>query len=64
MVEEAVNVDEPFLERVSGRMKKLPGPEDPHDKRSIHTEEAVALFHRHGMWATRNVFLSTAGYQK
>ena len=53
MVEGNVNVDEPFLERVSGRMKKLFHQRIPIDKRSIHTEEAVALFHRHGMWVTR-----------
>ena len=55
-VEGNVNVDEPFLERVSGRMKKLSDQRIPIDKRSIHTEEAVALFHRHGMYDKERLF--------
>ena len=55
-VEGNVNVDEPFLERVSGRMKELSDQRIPIDKRSIHTEEAVALFHRHGMYDKERLF--------
>ena len=37
-------------------MKELSDQRIPIDKRSIHTEEAVALFHRHGMYDKERLF--------
>ena len=55
-VEGDVCLDERFLERVAGRMRELSEQKIPIDKRSVHTEEAVALFHRHGMYDKERLF--------
>lgn len=55
-VEGDVTVDEAFLDRVALRMKELSDQKIPITKRSIHTEEAVALFHRHGMYDKERLF--------
>ena len=55
-VEGNVRVDEAFLERVDSRMRELSEQRIPIGKRSIHTEEAVALFHRHGMYDKERLF--------
>ena len=51
-----VQVDETFLERVSVRMRELSDQKIPINKRSVHTDEAVALFHRHGMFDKERLF--------
>ena len=55
-VEGDVCLDERFLERVAGRMRELSEQKIPINKRSVHTEEAVALFHRHGMYDKERLF--------
>lgn len=55
-VEGEVQVDETFLERVSVRMRELSDQKIPINKRSVHTDEAVALFHRHGMFDKERLF--------
>ena len=55
-VEGDVCLDERFLERVAGRMRELSEQKIPIDKRSVHTEEAIALFHRHGMYDKERLF--------
>lgn len=51
-----VDIDDAFLEQVTARMKELVDQKLPISKRSIHTEEAVALFHRHGMYDKERLF--------
>ena len=55
-VEGNVKVDEEFLGRVSQRMRELSAQKIRIDKRSIHTDEAVELFHRHGMYDKERLF--------
>ena len=55
-VEGEVKVTEDFLEKVSARMKKLSAEKIRINKRSVHTEDAVALFHRHGMYDKERLF--------
>ena len=38
------------------RMRELCAQKIPVNKRSVHTEEAVALFHRHGMYDKERLF--------
>ncbi len=45
-----VPLDQEFVSKVEGRMRELAQKDIPIDKRSVGTDEAVALFHRHGMY--------------
>ena len=49
-------LDEAFLKKVSDRMKELSGQRIRIDKRSVHTDDAVELFHRHGMYDKERLF--------
>lgn len=55
-VEGKVALDEAFLQKVSARMRELSGKKIKIDKRSIHTDDAVELFHRHGMYDKERLF--------
>lgn len=55
-VEGSVALDEAFLKKVSDRMKELSGQRIRIDKRSVHTDDAVDLFHRHGMYDKERLF--------
>lgn len=48
--------DQEFLDRVEDRMRKIVEEDIPIDKRSVSTDEAVALFHRHGMYDKEKLF--------
>ncbi len=51
-----VALDEAFLERVDRRMRELCEARVPIRKRSIHTDDAVELFHRLGMYDKERLF--------
>lgn len=55
-VEGDVKLDEKFLQKVSDRMKELSEQRIRFDKRSVHTDDAVELFHRHGMYDKERLF--------
>lgn len=51
-----VVLNQEFLDKVEGRMRELAEKDIPIDKRSVGTDEAVALFHRHGMYDKEKLF--------
>lgn len=51
-----VPLDQEFVCKVEGRMRELVERDIPIDKRSVGTDEAVALFHRHGMYDKEKLF--------
>ncbi len=51
-----VPLDQEFVSKVEGRMRELAQKDIPIDKRSVSTDEAVALFHRHGMYDKEKLF--------
>lgn len=55
-VEGDVELSEEFLEKVSDRMRELSRERTPIDKRSIHTDSAIEMFHRHGMYDKEKLF--------
>lgn len=55
-VEGDVKLSEEFLKKVDARMRELCEEKIPIDKRSVHTEEAVEMFHRHGMFDKERLF--------
>lgn len=55
-VEGDIELDQAFLTKVDERMRELCRQNIPIDKRSVHTDEAVALFHRHGMYDKERLF--------
>lgn len=55
-VDGEVALDQIFLDKVEERMRELCAQKIPVNKRSVHTEEAVALFHRHGMYDKERLF--------
>ncbi|HJD48220.1 MAG TPA: nucleoside kinase [Candidatus Mediterraneibacter norfolkensis] len=56
-VDGKVRVDQQFLDKVSDRMRELSREKAPIGKRSVHTDEAVELFHRHGMYDKEKLFM-------
>lgn len=52
-----VRMDQEFLDKVERRMRQLSGQRVPVNKRSVHTDEAVELFHRHGMYDKEKLFM-------
>lgn len=48
--------DQEFLDRVKARMHELAEANLPIKKRSVSTDEAVALFHKHGMYDKEQLF--------
>ena len=55
-VDGKVCIDQQFLDRVAARMRELSEERATIGKRSIHTDEAVELFHRHGMYDKEKLF--------
>ena len=55
-VDGQVELNEEFLEQVAERMRQLSKERIPIEKRSIHTDDAVELFHRHGMYDKERLF--------
>lgn len=55
-VEGGVELTEGFLEKVSARMRKLSAEKIAIGKRSVHTYDAVEMFHRHGMYDKERLF--------
>ena len=55
-VEGGVELTEGFLEKVSARMRKLSADKIAIGKRSVHTYDAVEMFHRHGMYDKERLF--------
>ncbi len=55
-VEGDVTVDEAFLRKVEARMHELVKEEVPILKRSVHTNDAIELFRRHGMHDKEHLF--------
>ena len=55
-----VSVDQNFLDAVKGRMHKMVAEALPIKKRSIHTDEAILRFGRHGMHDKEKLF----GYRR
>ena len=49
-------LDEEFLKKVSDRMRELSEQRIQIDKRSVHTDDAIELFHRHGMYDKERIF--------
>ena len=55
-IEGDVAVDQRFLDKVKSRMLEMVAEKMPIDKRTIHTDEAIALFHNHGMHDKERLF--------
>ena len=55
-IEGDVAVDQRFLNKVKSRMLEMVAEKMPIDKRTIHTDEAIALFHKHGMHDKERLF--------
>lgn len=55
-VEGDVKLTEEFLDKVSKRMYELSDAKIPLKKRSVHTDDALELFHRHGMYDKERLF--------
>ncbi len=53
-------VNEAFLKKVTERMREMVAAKMPIKKRSVHTEEAIALFRKHGMHDKEKLF----GYRR
>ena len=51
-----VEVNEEFLSRVKNRMLEMVAAKMPIEKRSVHTDEAIALFKQHGMHDKERLF--------
>ncbi|WP_346662977.1 nucleoside kinase [uncultured Merdimonas sp.] len=49
-------VDQEFLDRVSARMEEMVALDLPIRKRSIHTDDAIALFRQHEMYDKEHLF--------
>ena len=51
-----VEVNEAFLKQVTERMQEMVSAKMPIKKRSVHTDEAIALFRKHGMHDKERLF--------
>ena len=51
-----VEVNEAFLKQVTERMREMVAAKMPIKKRSVHTDEAIALFRKHGMHDKERLF--------
>ena len=49
-------LDQAFLDQVKLRMKEMVDEKLPVKKRSVNTDEAIALFHHHGMYDKEKLF--------
>lgn len=55
-IEGGAVLDQEFLDRVKARMQEIVEEKLPIEKRSVGTDEAIALFHRHGMYDKEKLF--------
>lgn len=55
-IEGEVAVNQVFLDKVRSRMREMVEEKMPIDKRTIHTDDAIALFRRHGMHDKERLF--------
>lgn len=55
-IEGDVTPDQAFLERVEARMRQMVEEDLPIRKRSVHTDEALQMFHKHGMYDKERLF--------
>lgn len=55
-IEGDVVLNEEFLESVEARMRELVSQKMPIKKRDLHTQDAVALFNKHGMYDKGHLF--------
>lgn len=55
-IEGDVTPDQAFLERVEARMRQMVEEDLPIRKRSVHTDEAIQMFHKHGMYDKERLF--------
>ena len=55
-IEGVVTPDQAFLERVEARMRQMVEEDLPIRKRSVHTDEAIQMFHKHGMYDKERLF--------
>lgn len=51
-----VVLNEEFLTRVESRMREMVEMDMPINKRTVHTDDAIALFHQHGMYDKERLF--------
>ncbi len=51
-----VELNQAFLERVKMRMLEMVAEKMPINKRTVHTEDAIAIFHKHGMHDKERLF--------
>lgn len=51
-----VTLNAEFLERVTVRMMDMVKIDMPINKRTVHTDDAIALFHQHGMYDKERLF--------
>lgn len=49
-------LDQEFLDRVAARMQEMVAMDMPIDKRTVHTDDAIALFRQHGMYDKERLF--------
>ena len=55
-IEGDVTPDQAFLERVEARMRQMVEEDLPIRKRSVHTDDAIQMFHKHGMYDKERLF--------
>ena len=55
-IEGTIRLDQEFLEHVEARMREMVEMDMPIHKRSIHTDDAIALFGQHGMHDKERLF--------
>lgn len=55
-IEGNISLDQEFLDRVENRMRELADQDVPIGKRTISTDDAVALFRKHGMYDKEKLF--------
>lgn len=51
-----ISVTQEFLDRVTARMHEMIAMDMPIRKRSVHTDQAIALFRQHGMYDKERLF--------
>ena len=55
-IEGKVTLDREFLQRVTDRMNEMVAEDMPIRKRTVHTDEAIELFRKHGMYDKERLF--------
>lgn len=55
-IEGEVVITEEFLDRVTARMQEMIAMDMPINKRTIHTDDAIAMFRQHGMYDKERLF--------